>query len=246
MKDKDDLNNIAERINDIFRKNTEPIILQININNKGNRDYNNVGLLSLFVVSRDLFKNSIKSLKKCDYYTTNILIRKVFENSLVFIRLYDNNKLKEYFQLCEDLKSNDSSFDKDTQKCKNCKFRDLANIAESRKHFAKINQNISKQNLDLRYKVMCEYTHFNRIKIGQYKHHLKNFNMKKIDVWSYDLKTHNETLVNIILAFENLIFAVEHVCKSKNGYNKKLFDNIYQLVEKNRNEYKNVIPTQIN
>lgn len=237
------LRSISNRINRIINIYSQPLILQINSNNKGNQDYINVGLLSLFIVGRDLIKNSIRSLGKNDYYSSNILIRKVFENSLVFIRLYDNSKLEEYFQLCKDLKPNNVNlFNKDEIRCKKCKFRDLSNIDESRKHFANINSKINKQDLDSRYKLMCEYTHFNLLKIGQYKHHLQSFDLKKIDTWSYDFEFHKETLGNIMLAFENLIYSIEHVCKSKSGYDKNLFDKIYSLIKKNRKNYENGTP----
>ena len=78
-----ELDRIANRIKRTINGKYDLIFSQINTDNIGNKDVVNVGLLSLFVVSRDIINNSINSRNKNDYYSANILIRKVFENSLI-------------------------------------------------------------------------------------------------------------------------------------------------------------------
>src|SRR3989339_1358338 len=229
-----ELDRIANRIKRTINGKYDLIFSQINTDNIGNKDVVNVGLLSLFVVSRDIINNSINSRNKNDYYSANILIRKVFENSLIYIRLHDIQKLGDYFQLCNEVKSeNIIKFDKSTQKTKKDSFFNLSNIKESRNHFVKINSNVAQEIIDKKYSRLCEFTHFNLLQIGQYKHHLKQFQIDKKNIWSYDSEFDKETIGHIMLSVENLIFAIEHSCKNKKKYDKKIFDKLYKLIEKN-------------
>ena len=40
-----------------------------------------------------------------------------------------------------------------------------------------------------------------------------------------------------MLAFENLFFVIEHLVKTKKSYDKKKFDRIYSLFDRNRDAY---------
>lgn len=270
---KSEIDKINNRIKYIINQYSIRIFNQINANNKGNYDFVNVGLLSLYMKSRDLIKSALFHRNKNDYYSANILIRTVFENPLIFIRLYDEQFLQLFFEIKKHSKHNSDLSDSGILRlmkqrylfCQRNKLLseqnlkkldnyisngklkaaikiidfEISNISESRNHFAKINPNITKQDLDERYKNMCEYTHFGLLKIGQYKHHLEKVDFSN-KTFSYDFEFDKETTANILLSFENLIYAIEHICKSKIDYNKNLFDKIYNLFEKNRTKYKSL------
>ncbi|MCK5176935.1 MAG: hypothetical protein KAQ92_04375 [Candidatus Aenigmarchaeota archaeon] len=266
---KNELDKINNRIKYIINQYSIKIFSQINANNKGNYDFINVGLMSLYMKSRDLIKSALFHRNKNNYYSANILIRTVFENPLIFIRLYDEQSLELFFKIKKYSKNNSRLSDNELLElmkiCKQSKLLsdktlnklenhilkkkieaaikiinfEISDISKSRKHFAKINKKISKQDLDDRYKNMCEYTHFGLLKIGQYKHHLQKVNFSNND-FSYDYDFDKETIANIILSLENLIFATEHICKNKVNYDKKMFDKIYYLFDKNRAKYKSL------
>ena len=180
--------------------------------------------LSLFIVSNDLIHNAIFHRNKNDYYSANILIRKVYENPFVLNRLYGKNKILDFFEnkLSKDLTNVNSAI------CRFCKDFEVSDV--------------DKKSIINNYDLLCRCTHYNLLNIGQYKQHIKEFNLEQRKLRTYNFKSDKDTVTFITLSFQNMIAVIEKMSAKKPKYDKKIFDRIFNIIEISKKEILEIIP----
>lgn len=227
---------ICKRTLRTFNNYYDIIFSEINENIKSKNDLDFIFLSSLFVISYDIIKNSINLRNKNDYYSSNILILKIYENVPVYYKIDKEQNFEEFKRLSKIINDKDKfwQYSSEEQEEYQKKFNDISGIKSAIFSFGKLlNYNKNERKiLYAKYEILCCYKHLNLLKIGQYKHYSGSLNLGLKGAKTYDLETDKETINHIIHSFDYLMRLINYKCP-----NNSFFKKIKILVDRNSEDY---------